>query len=105
MVMQRLLVMTVVAAWSIPALGASPFQDLQPSARPHLKSIYSSVHDIQEFTKGQAKGVALVFLGTECPVARQYLPRLNELSEEFRSQGVKILGVYSDVGTNVLDMG
>src|SRR5687768_8903623 len=82
MVMRRFLVMTLVVAWSVPALGGSPFQDLQPNARPHLKSIYSSVHDVQEFTKGESRGIALVFLGTECPVARQYLPRLNELSDE-----------------------
>ena len=84
--------------------AASPFAELDSSARPQLKSIYSTVHDIQEFGQGDTKAVVCIFLGTECPVARQYLPRLNELNDKFRSDGVKFLGIYSDVGVNILDM-
>ena len=36
------------------------------------------------------------FLGTECPVARQYGPRLAKLANEFAGQGVRFLGINSN---------
>lgn len=45
---------------------------------------------------GSARPVALVFLGTECPVSRRYGPRLNELAEEARARGLDFYGVVSD---------
>jgi thiol-disulfide isomerase/thioredoxin len=84
--------------------AASPFADLEPAQRPHLKSIYSTVHDLPALAKKDTRSVVLVFLGTECPVARQYIPRLNELAAEYQDQRVKFFGIYPDVGVNVLDM-
>lgn len=86
------------------ARGASPLLPSDAAKRPHLKSIYSSVHDLSELVKADQRGIVLVFLGTECPVARQYLPRLAELYQEYRSERVRFVGVYPDVGVNVLDM-
>ncbi len=40
--------------------------------------------------------LVLAFLGTECPLARIYTPRLNELAAEFESQGVALVGVDSN---------
>lgn len=40
--------------------------------------------------------VVLVFLGTECPLAKLYAPRLNALAEEYRSRGVQFLGIDSN---------
>jgi hypothetical protein len=105
--MRRLLLLAIAFALIIvPRVlwAGSPLEGLDSAARPHLKSVYSSVHDMKEFSRGDTKAVVCVFLGTECPVARQYLPRLNELSGEFRDKGVRFLGVYADVGVNVLDM-
>jgi peroxiredoxin/mono/diheme cytochrome c family protein len=36
------------------------------------------------------------FLGTECPLARKYGPRLNGLQREFQPRGVRFLGVNSN---------
>jgi peroxiredoxin len=36
------------------------------------------------------------FLGTECPLARHYGPRLNKLAGEFSSQNVRFIGVNSN---------
>src|SRR4051812_15127170 len=36
---------------------------------------------------------ALVFLGTECPISRRYIPVLNDLA---KSSNVELLGVISD---------
>lgn len=72
--------------------------------RPHLKSIYASVHGLEDLVRPNTKGIVLVFLGTECPVARQYVPRLNELYENSRAQGIEFVGVFSDTGVDVFAM-
>jgi hypothetical protein len=91
-------------AGAAPVGAAPPETAAAPPKRPQLKSIYSSVHDLGQFVKGDSRGVVVVFLGAECPVARQYLPRLKELYQEFRSQRIAFVGVYADVGVNVFRM-
>ena len=39
----------------------------------------------------------LCFLGTECPMARVYGPRLQQMADTFRDQGVEFIGVVSNV--------
>jgi peroxiredoxin/mono/diheme cytochrome c family protein len=42
------------------------------------------------------KGIALVFMGTDCPVGNLYIPRLIELNHEFARKGVVMLGINSN---------
>lgn len=49
----------------------------------------------QEFAKAPA--MALVFLGTECPLAKLYALRVNQLEAEYRDSGVIFLAVDSNV--------
>ena len=102
--MRYILILLSIAAWTAALQAAPPAESVRASQRPHLKSIYSGVHDLGEFVGKNSRGIVLVFLGTECPVARQYLPRLKELHAEYRSQGVQFLGIYSDVGVTVFHM-
>jgi peroxiredoxin len=44
-----------------------------------------------------AELVAVVFLGTECPLARLYAPRLNALAAEYAAKGVRFVGIDSNV--------
>src|SRR5687768_12603860 len=76
--MRRLMVVMLLLAFPAAASAASPLAGLEAAKRPHLKSIYSTVHDLQEFAKKDTQAIVLIFLGTECPVALQYVPRLNE---------------------------
>jgi thiol-disulfide isomerase/thioredoxin len=96
--------LAIVAGLPKPTDAASPLANLSPSQRPHLKTVYSSQHTAEEFVADGRRGVAFVFLGTECPVARQYLPRLKELHTEYNAQGIAFVGVYSDVGMTVFRM-
>jgi len=89
---------------SMASVRAGSPLDVPSDKRPYLKSIYSSGHDLREFTQKDSRGIVLVFLGTECPVARLYLPRLKELYEEYRQHRVHFLGIYSDVGVNAFTM-
>jgi peroxiredoxin len=50
-----------------------------------------------EVSAQSAKQLTVVcFLGTECPLARQYGPRLNKLANEFASRNVRFVGVNSN---------
>jgi peroxiredoxin len=40
--------------------------------------------------------VVFVFLGVDCPLVKLYAPRLNDLSREFESRGVVIVGVNAN---------
>jgi hypothetical protein len=102
--MRFALVWLVLVSFSAALLAASPLASLEPGERPRLKSIYSGVHDLGQFVRGDSRGLVLVFLGTECPVAAQYVPRLAEMHAEFRGKGVQFLGIYSDSGVNVFAM-
>jgi peroxiredoxin/mono/diheme cytochrome c family protein len=44
-----------------------------------------------------AKLVVVLFLGTECPLARLYAPRLNELAATYAKRGVRFVGINSNV--------
>lgn len=44
----------------------------------------------------EAAVVALVFLTTECPIAREYIPELNRLAAEFSSYSAKLYGVIAE---------
>lgn len=75
-----------------------------PQARPYLKNIYSSGFDVEELVRDGDRAVVFIFLGTECPVAQQYIPRLNEICKHYRDHGVRMFGVYSDPRMEILDM-
>src|SRR5690242_13652915 len=45
---------------------------------------------------GRGKTVVVAFMGTECPLAKLYAPRLVELANKFQAKGVVFLGVDSN---------
>lgn len=59
-----------------------------------LNDFYGKSHSLADYK--DKKLVALVFLGTECPLARQYGERLAELDKKFAEKGVQFLGVNSN---------
>jgi peroxiredoxin len=44
----------------------------------------------------QCRGVALVFLSTECPLCNEAVPRLNTLAASYKKLGIELFGVISD---------
>jgi peroxiredoxin len=51
-------------------------------------------HSLSDYAS--SKVVVLAFLGTECPLAKLYAPRLASLNSELKSRGVTFLGVNSN---------
>ncbi|MCA9017101.1 MAG: redoxin domain-containing protein, partial [Planctomycetaceae bacterium] len=54
--------------------------------------------------KPQQKVTVVCFLGAECPLARLYGPKLNEMSAAYESQGVKFIGVNSNQQDSLEDV-
>jgi len=51
-----------------------------------------------------AKGTVVVFLGTECPLAKAYTPRIVELSEKYVGKGVCFVAVDSNLQDSLQEM-
>ena len=58
------------------------------ASEPTLKSIYSGVHRLEEFQREGTQAIVLAFLDTDCPIARNYVPRLAEIYARFRDRGI-----------------
>ena len=59
-----------------------------------LPNAYGKPVSLSDF-KGK-KCAAIVFLGTECPLAKLYGPRLNDLQEKFGDRGLQVIGINSN---------
>ncbi|MBX9791828.1 MAG: redoxin domain-containing protein [Pirellulales bacterium] len=53
-------------------------------------------HTVALSDYADAKLIVVAFLGTECPLARLYAPRLVELANRYESRGVKFLAIDSN---------
>jgi peroxiredoxin/mono/diheme cytochrome c family protein len=59
-----------------------------------LRDYRGNPHELSDYA--DSKLVVVAFLGTECPLAKLYAPRLTALSKEYADQGVTFLGVNSN---------
>ena len=53
---------------------------------------------------GDHKGFALVFLNTDCPISRRFLPKLRELDACYTEKGVQFVGVFCAAEVTVMEM-
>jgi peroxiredoxin len=59
-----------------------------------LKSQFGKEYALEDLADKDA--VVVVFLGTECPLAKQYGPRLAELAKQFADKNVAFVGIDSN---------
>jgi alkyl hydroperoxide reductase subunit AhpC len=91
--------LVLAVALTLPAFAAdSPERDYQ------FKSTSVTGHEVVVEKSSGAKLTVVCFLGTECPMARLYGPRLSELADEFRSDDVRIIGVNSNRQDSLADI-
>src|SRR5207244_3418113 len=57
---------------------------------------------LDEFRDRQV--VVVAFLGTECPLARLYAPRLQQLSEQYAQRGIAFVGIDANQQDSLTDM-
>jgi thiol-disulfide isomerase/thioredoxin len=53
---------------------------------------------------GHPKAFVLVFTTTGCPIVRQYLPRLKELSKQYHDQGVQFIAVNEGLDDSIIEV-
>ena len=59
-----------------------------------LEDYLGGKHSLEDWSDSNA--VVVVFLGTQCPVAKHYGSRLAELDTEYKAKGVKLIGIDSN---------
>ena len=67
-----------------------------------LQDYRGKQHQLSDFQ--DASSVVLVFLGTECPLVRLYGPRLEQLSQQYRTRSVVFLGINSNRQDSLTDI-
>ena len=67
---------------------------------------WSAIRDIdgQAIDISGAHWTVVCFLGAECPLARLYGPRLQSLAEEFAGDGIKVVGINSNLQDSPADI-
>ncbi|MCO8124575.1 redoxin domain-containing protein [Stieleria sp. TO1_6] len=68
-----------------------------------LDNCYGKPISLDDFSS--AKAVVIVFLGTECPLAKLYGPRLTEIQKRYADRGVQIIGVNSNKQDSLTELG
>ena len=71
--------------------GAKGIGELVPNSHS-LRDLRGNSRPLHSFTGHKA--VVLVFIGTECPISRLYIPTLLELEKRYRSKDVQFLAIY-----------
>ena len=67
-----------------------------------LKDFRGKKHALK--TAGGDKGTVIYFMGTECPLAKLYGPRMQRISEEFAADGIVVLGINSNVQDSITEL-
>jgi thiol-disulfide isomerase/thioredoxin len=101
---RSLLVFLVFAAtcWSLSALA----EENSPIGRKiegfRLHDCLGAIRDLQEWNDREL--VVVAFLGTECPLARLYGPRLAELASDYASKNVAFLAIDANQKDSLVEM-
>ena len=67
-----------------------------------LEDFRGKSHSLDDYA--DAKVVVVAFLGTECPLARLYGPRLQEMADDYAAQGVAFLGIDSNRQDSITEL-
>jgi len=94
--------MTAAFAVSTDAIAADAPVIGRQIADFKLRDHWGKEHQLSQL--GDRKAVVVVFLGTECPLARLYAPRLAELAKEYEPRGVAFLGVDSNQQDSIQEL-
>ena len=108
------------AAWALlpaPICVAAKNVDALPQPRPQIGDKLASCtftdirflpRSLSDFVSAKdpvpKRAFVLVFTNTTCPIVQRYLPRLKQLDEEFRDQGVQFVAVGVGPDDSVLDI-
>lgn len=91
-----LLLSTLIVVIASSALhGQELKQDWQ------LTDIAGRIH--KPFESGSTRGIVLVFVSSDCPIANSYQPLLRRLSEQHEDNGIRFFQIHPRVTTTIQD--
>ncbi|MEZ5302779.1 MAG: redoxin domain-containing protein [Verrucomicrobiales bacterium] len=83
-----------LAILAATAFAASSLQAADSLRFPPLLDLAGRIVSLEQNDARRVR--AFVFLGTECPIARSYIPELNRIAAEYAPRGAELFGVWSD---------
>jgi peroxiredoxin len=89
----------LVAVLSTPVAAAEVGGQIEPFSLPDIHGRDRSLAELSDM-----QIVVVAFLGCECPLARLYAPRLQELADEYAAKKVAIIGVDANQQDSLTDM-
>jgi len=88
------------------AIGVTPAEAAPQLGRQieqfTLRDYRGKERSLAEF---EGKPVAVVFVGSDCPLAKLYAPRLEEIFQQFKEQGVGVVAINSNVQDSLEKVG
>jgi peroxiredoxin len=93
-----------LVAWVLPLSAAAWAAEVGSQIEPFsLPDIHGRDRALAELA-AERQLVVIAFLGVECPLARLYAPRLQQLSEEYGSKDVAVVGIDANQQDSLTDM-
>jgi peroxiredoxin len=96
----------VLASWSQRSSAEDQPEGKTPVGKRvqhfELRDFRGKSHALDDFKDRRA--LVIVFLGTECPLALQYAPRLGQLAERFAERGVAFIGINSNQQDSITEL-
>lgn len=91
----------------LPSLGTAVGETLPSSLGKAIDSFelpnyHGKTVSLDEF--GDSKAIVIGFLGTECPLAKFYGPRLQKLADEYSDRDVTFLGINSNLQDSLTEI-
>ncbi len=98
----QLLALVAIAAW-VPLASAAENSPLGKKIDNFsARDFRGKPASLNDFSKN--KLVVVAFLGTECPLAKLYAPRLQDLANEFKDRGVAFIAIDSNQQDSVTEL-
>jgi peroxiredoxin len=99
-----LLLAAGLVAGGIPARAGEPAESPvgKQVANFSLRDFAGKTHDLSSLRDKRA--VVVAFVGTECPLAQLYAPRLNELAKRFADRGVAFVAINANQQDSLSEM-
>jgi peroxiredoxin len=67
-----------------------------------LRDFRGKVHKLADHA--DHKALVVVFLGNECPLANQYIPRLTSIAKDYADRGVSLLAINANIQDSLTEM-
>jgi peroxiredoxin len=96
-------ILLVLAGLAGPAAAADPSDSIGRKIDGFtLRDFRGKTHELADLQGKQL--VVVVFLGCECPLAKQYAPRLKKLAAEYGPRGVAFVGINSNSQDTITEL-